>query len=601
MNRSIHTKQVAPVLIITIVLVCFGLMPEVQAVIPPPDGCYPGYTTAEGCNTLQSLTIGLGNTGVGWYSLFGNSIGSYNTAIGAGALDLNNADSNTATGAAALLLNTTGHDNTSTGVDALALNNIGIQNTADGAFALFNNTTGGSNIAIGFYGGSALTTGNNNIDIGNIGVAGESNTIRIGDPAIHTGIFVAGISETSPAPPNQAVLVNLATGHLGSVSVDSFGVVTTSPENTAVGDQALFNNMGALNSATGFHALFTNTTGEHDTATGAEALQNNTTGDYNDAVGAQALLNNVDGFTNNAFGDSALLENVHAAGNTAIGDLALQNNDSSGNAKANSNTAVGAQALFSNVDGDSNNAFGYNALGNNTVGLYNQALGFGALSGNVDGSANVGVGDSAMAHNMSGSYNTMVGDMVAPDLTLGSDDIYIGATSGNGVTSESGTIRIGDPDFVVACYVAGIDGQTVSGGAAVFVDANGKLGTVTSSARFKENIQPMERASESIFALKPVTFRYKKAIDPQRVPQFGLVAEDVEKVNPDLVLRDKGGKPYSVRYDQVNAMLLNEFLKEHRKVEQMQKQIDALIAGLQKVRAQVELSRPAPQTVLNNQ
>jgi hypothetical protein len=168
---------------------------------------------------------------------------------------------------------------------------------------------------------------------------------------------------------------------------------------------------------------------------------------------------------------------------------------------------------------------------------------------------------------------------------------------------------------VAACYIAGINGQTASGGTAVFVDANGKLGTVTSSARFKDDIKAMENASESILALKPVTFRYKKQIDVNKTPQFGLVAEDVAKVNPDLVINGRDGKPYTVRYDQVNAMLLNEFLKEHKAflteqhnvenlqsvVAQQQRQIEALTAGLQKVSAQLELSKPATQTVLNNQ
>jgi len=175
------------------------------------------------------------------------------------------------------------------------------------------------------------------------------------------------------------------------------------------------------------------------------------------------------------------------------------------------------------------------------------------------------------------------------------------------VAGESNTIRIGDESVQTATYIAGISGRTASGGAAVFVNSNGKLGTSTSSARFKEEIKPMGEASEAILALKPVTFRYKPEIDPKGIPQFGLVAEEVEKVNPDLVARDKEGKPYSVRYDQVNAMLLNEFLKEHRKNEEQQatiarqqKQIEALAAGLQKVSAQLEVIRPAPQTALNN-
>ena len=168
---------------------------------------------------------------------------------------------------------------------------------------------------------------------------------------------------------------------------------------------------------------------------------------------------------------------------------------------------------------------------------------------------------------------------------------------------------------VTRCYIKSIFGQTAAGGSAVFIDANSKLGTLTSSKRFKEEIQPMDKASEALFALKPVAFRYKKEIDPAGISQFGLVAEDVEKVNRDLVVRDREGKPYSVRYDQVNAMLLNEFLKEHRKNEQQEKTIVELKSGIsalaatvkeqqaqiQKVSAQLEASKTAPQIVLNNQ
>ena len=166
-----------------------------------------------------------------------------------------------------------------------------------------------------------------------------------------------------------------------------------------------------------------------------------------------------------------------------------------------------------------------------------------------------------------------------------------------------------------SCYIGKIFGETSSGGTAVFINGVGKLGTITSSRRFKEEIKPMDKSSEAVFSLKPVTFRYKKEVDSDGIPQFGLVAEDVEKVNPDLVVRDKEGKPYTVRYDQVNAMMLNEFLKEHRKNEQQEskieeqeakiarqeKQIEALTAGLQKVSAQLEMSRTAPQIAVKNQ
>src|SRR5262249_53341978 len=166
--------------------------------------------------------------------------------------------------------------------------------------------------------------------------------------------------------------------------------------------------------------------------------------------------------------------------------------------------------------------------------------------------------------------------------------------------AESNTIRIGN-DTITDTYIAGINGATASGGAAVFVNGMGKLGTMTSSARFKRDIQPMGSASETILALRPVRFLYKKEVDPQGVPQFGLVAEDVERVNPDLVIRDAQGMPQTVRYEQINAMLLNEFLKEHQTVQELKKQVAELTAGLEKVSAQLELSKAAPQTVVNNQ
>jgi len=203
-----------------------------------------------------------------------------------------------------------------------------------------------------------------------------------------------------------------------------------------------------------------------------------------------------------------------------------------------------------------------------------------------------------------GNSNIAVGWNAGANLTTGSNNIDIG---NNGVAAESNTIRIGTSGTQTRTFIAGVNGAAVMG-AAVKVNAAGQLGTAPSSARFKDEIKPMDKASEAIHALKPVTFRYKKEIDSERIPQFGLVAEDVEKVNRDLVVRDKEGKPYSVRYDQVNAMLLNEFLKEHKKVEEQgaiiarqQKQIEALTAGLQKVSAQLEVSKPAPRTVLNNQ
>ena len=222
------------------------------------------------------------------------------------------------------------------------------------------------------------------------------------------------------------------------------------------------------------------------------------------------------------------------------------------------------------------------------------------------------VGNNSLSRNTTGGNNIAVGSFAGSALTTGSNDIDIGNT---GVSGESGTIRVGVQGTQSATYVAGIWQAPLTGSAAtVRVNASGKLGTMASSARFKEAIRPMDKASEVIHSLQPVTFRYKKELDPDAVPQFGLVAEDVARVNPDLVIYDEQGRPFSVRYEEVNAMLLNEFLKEHRKNEeqeatitQLKKEMKTVVARLeeqaaeiQKVSAQLEVGRRAQQIVLSN-
>ena len=407
MKSLIQCNRRILALLIASVLVCVGLSPKARAVIPPPDGGYPGGSTAEGQEALLSLTTGVQNTAVGFLSLKTDTTGSYNTAIGSGTLRWNNADGNTATGTFALLNNTNGFLNTANGALALFSNTIGIGNTAVGYYALFSNIRGGGNTA---FGSGAL----------------EGNT------------------------------------------------------------------------------------GNSNTAIGVRALERNTTGDVN--------------------------------------------------------TAIGAYALQRNEGGDSNNvALGYFAGGNVVNGI---------------------------------------------------NDIFIGNI---GLDTDQNTIRIGTQvkatDFHgithnphVATYIAGISETGVSG-APVLVSADGQLGIALSAVRFKEAIKPINTASEAIFALNPVTFRYNEQFDPKRVPQFGLVAEEVEKVNPDLVRRDRDGKLQTVRYDAVNAMLLNEFLKEHKNVQelkaalaQQQKEIAGLIAHIKeqdarinRVRDQLEMSNAVPQ------
>jgi Chaperone of endosialidase len=375
MNRLIQLKTITRSLLITLALLCFGLLPRVQAVVPPPDGGYPNFNTAEGTKALFSLTTGSGNTAVGWYSLWSNTGSSYNTAVGAGTLLFNTADNNTAFGAAALLFNTTG-----------------TQNTAAGTVTLLHNTDGFANTAIGF-----------------------------------------------------------------------------------------------------------------------QALSSNTEGDNNTATGGLALFNNITG-----------------GGNTANGGL----------------------ALFSNTTGTGNTALGYFA-GADITGVGNVCIGQG-----VEGEA--GVDDSTYIRNV----NTLT-----QNFSAGVND-YV-------------TVRLSD----------------------------GRLGhtAVVSSQRYKQDIKPLAATSQALYALKPVSFRLKKEFDPTQALGFGLIAEEVEKVDPALVYRNNKGQAESVRYEMVNAMLLNEFLKEHKKVEQLEGMLAILAATvkeqaaqIQRVSAQIEISKPIRQTALTN-
>ena len=374
------------------ILSALAFLPGAQAVNPPPDGCYPNFTTAEGCNALSSLTTGAANTGVGWYSLFSTTTGIGNTGVGAGALALNQADNNTAVGGGALFLNTTGSDNA---------------------------------------------------------------------------------------------------------------------------------------------------------AVGANALVHNDTGSDNNAFGTNALFSNVDGFFNNAHGHNALTFNT----------------------------------------GSENNAFGDLAMENNTSGSSNTAIGDDALRNIVDGSFNVGVGDEA---------GTGLGASV-------NNCIAIGAP--------------GDGPFAVldnTCFIGSIFGQPISdpgSQTAVYVDQFNVVGIFNSSRRYKHDIQPMDKASETLYRLRPVTFKFNT--DWKATTQYGLIAEEVAEVNPGLVVHGKNGEVTAVHYEQINNMLLNEFLKEHKKVEelqatvaQQQKGMEVLTAQLkeqaaqiQKVSAQLEVSKPAPQIV----
>jgi hypothetical protein len=441
MNPLIQLKTTPP-LLIALTFLCFALLPRAQAVVPPPDGGYVGFNTAEGTKALFSLTTGSANTAVGWFSLFSDTDGSFNTGIGAGTLLFNVGDQstglgvgNTALGAVALLFNTTGSQNTATGLQALFSNTTGSNNTASGRQALFSNTTGS--------------------------------------------------------------------------------------QNTATGVLALNDNIDAnFNTATGVQTLSSNTTGSNNTASGYQALNFNTIGAFNTATGVQALIDNING---------------------------------------NFNTATGYGALFHNTQGGTNTATGVQALNNNTNGSNNTATGYQA------------------GFNITGNRNVCIGAGV------------------------SGAAGVDDTTLIRNVYAS------LASGRAVYVNSDNKIGTLSSSVRYKEEVKPMDKASETLFALKPVTFRYKKAVDPSQALSFGLIAEEVAQVNPALITRDEQGKPQTVHYEMVNAMLLNEFLKEHRKNEEQevtiarqQKQIDALTTGLQNVSAQLQISNAAAQEIASN-
>jgi trimeric autotransporter adhesin len=543
-------------------LACLGLLSIAQA---SDEGNVGGGNTVEGFHALNDAldtgtAAGAFNTALGWFSLGFNDVfspaGLGNTGVGAGTLDIAGGSFGTAAGAGALLLNFTASDNTAVGFEALLNNDVtaatlAADNTAVGFQAMFSNNNGANNTAVG-------------------------------------------------------------SGALFSSDVSLFGLANG---NTAVGSGALTtNNDGAANTAVGAGALLANFDGNSSTAVGFDAglfsLADETT-----AVGFAALGVGVNtGDHNTALGSFALFLNGAGDNNTATGHSALENNT-----LGDDNTAVGWQALRDENTGSNQTAMGSNALllSNGLAGAFdNSAFGRGALESALGAARNTALGDLAGTTITSGSSNVLVGADIGFNLLAGNSNTYIGADVAGGA-DESNTVRIADNLStalgVSKCFIGGIV-STVSPVALPVVHINtatNQLSVFLSSERFKKDIKPMNKASEAIFALKPVTYHLKD--DTSGSPQFGLLAEDVAKVNPDLVSLDTDGKPLSVAYDAVNVMLLNEFLKEHKKVEaqqasisQLKSEMETMVAQLkeqaaqiQKVSAQLEVSKPAPQVVTN--
>jgi hypothetical protein len=338
---------------------------------------------------------------------------------------------------------------------------------------------------------------------------------------------------------------------------------TTGNDNTATGVDALSSNTtGLFNTATGLAALVSNTTASNNTATGYQSLYLNTVGSPDTATGYQALYNNTGGNDNMASGYQALYGNTTGSYNTASGDGALF-----GNTTANYNTAIGYQALFGNTTGVASTASGYQALFSNTTGNENTASGYAALNSNGTGSNNTAIGYSALPFNTSGSNNIAIGNLAGNNVSGGnSSNIHIGST---GSFNDNGFIRIGTKGTQKKFFVAGVSGVSVANAIPVMIDsASGQLGTVSSSRRYKEDIQNMGNASDGLMRLRPVTFRYKQPFDDGSKPiQYGLIAEEVAEVYPDLVARSADGQIETVKYQLLDPMLLNEVQRQQAEIK----------------------------------
>jgi hypothetical protein len=479
-------------------------------------------------------------TAEGTNALHNLTTGSANTAVGWFSLLSNTGASfNPGVGAGTLVLNT-GDNNTATGTAALLLNTTGTNNTADGTAALVNNATGDDNTAVGTF---AL---NSNIVSGNTAIG------------------------------SNALLSNTTGGTLENIQGFDVG------PNVAVGWQALESNtVASANTAVGYQALQSFTSGP----TGLEQLGACT------AVGFQVLANTnstTGGFGNSGFGYRALFNNTDGAFDTAVGFSALLNNTTGGG-----NTAVGPAALGANTTGGSNAAVGFSALGSNEDGNFNVALGDSALTEQTTGDDNTAIGAFALQNNPNGVQNTAIGSGAGLNVT-GDGNVCIGQGV-NGEVGVDNTTYIRNVNTLTQNFNAGVNDYVT------LRLSDGRLGhtAVVSSRRYKEDTKPLATASEALYSLKPVSFRLQKKYDDTQALGFGLIAEEVAKVNPDLVYRNNKGEVESVRYEMANAMLLNEFLKEHRIVREQQKEIETLKTELreqreliQKVSDKVEMRKP---------
>jgi trimeric autotransporter adhesin len=573
--------------------------------------------TAVGVTAMQQNTTGLVNTALGASALQNNTMGGGNTAIGFSALESNvDGNSNTATGTDALTGNVNGFLNTASGASALSRNTSGVWNTANGAEALSNNTTGDNNVAIGVLAGNNATTGSNNIYLGTgvLGLAGESNTMYLGKLGTQTKTVIAGVRGSAVS--NGEMVVIDPDGQLGSAplgipasnSVGSAQVVDESltandlapdsvgpsevafnyagsaSEGGPAGDLACVSCVAASEVGFSFAGLGANTFGatqtidngnldlDASTSTTGLITKNGARflhdfGQRNAFLGGNSGNFTMTGTENTAVGWSTLSSNSGGFINTAVGSYALLNNLTGA-----SNTAMGWAALSNNTTGFENTANGQSALSFNTSGFWNTAVGKTALFKNTIGSRNTGVGVSALQET-TGTRNVALGYGAGWESTSGSNNIYLGAEV-FGVAGESNTIYLGKVGTQTKTFIAGVRSTTTVNpdAIAVMIDSAGQLGTVSSSRRFKEDIHDMPMSLvDRLLQLRPVTFRYTQAYaDGSKPIQYGLVAEEVAEVFPELAVRNAAGEIETVHYETLNVLLLKQFQEQQARLVQQQ-------------------------------
>jgi len=594
-------------------------------VITNPAGLLLGMDGDEnflaGTGPSPSLSSGARqNVGIGPYALNGVTSGSANVAVGTLALAATNGQASTAVGNEALWV-ATAYPNDAFGSGSLTSLRSGSENVAVGANSLKFVTAGSGNVAVGNAAGNQFQgSESNNVDVANRGVEGESGVIRIGTPGTQTAAYLAGVSVTTISGGSPVVVSS--TGQLGVGSAPSGmtwlgaygGTLTTYVQNDVVSSSGTnyvcISSSGCTGDALTTTADWTPMSpvvSASDTA--STLVERDASGDIAGktlSADGNLVMTTANGTTAGAVLLNGDVVYAATAGFPSTGSQWFGLNASattfSASATGTDNLGVGTSALLDVTSGGANVALGTLALGDLQTGADNIAIGAESLQHDVSGGSNVAIGSQALVAG-TGSSNVAIGYQVLQTLTSGSSNIVLGDQAGSAYTSsetnniligntggtgDANVIRIGDAQ--VAFYAAGVSGKSVTTGAEVYVAANGQLGTVNSSLRFKQDVHDMGDDSETLMSLRPVSFRYKPEYDASGSVRYGLIAEEVEQVDPNLVVYDSDGQLMTVKYDQVNALLLNEVQRQQHTIEQQRADLAAqqatVAAALTKIDAQ---------------